>query len=52
MSNYNEPFQITENIGNNIFCFDKIKNPKIYIPSLITANIDKIKSNIDNHLKI
>lgn len=50
--NYNASFQITENIGNNIFCFDKLENPKIYVPSLIQINIKNFKANIDNYLKI
>jgi len=49
---YNTPFRITENIGNNVFCFDKQKNTKIYIPSLITVDIIEFKSNIENYLKI
>ncbi len=51
-NNYSTPFQITENIGNNVFCFDKQKNTKIYIPSLITVDIIEFKSNIENYLKI
>jgi hypothetical protein len=48
---YNTPFQITENIGNNVFCFDKQKNTKIHIPNLITVNITDFKSDIDNYIK-
>ena len=51
-NNYNREFQITENIGNNIFCFDKLKNPKIYIPNLITVDSNEFKSNIEKYLKI
>lgn len=51
-NNYNKPFRITENIGNNVFCFDKTKNPKLYVPNLISVNIEEFKSNIDNYLKI
>ncbi len=43
MNNYNKSFQITENVGNNVFCFDKISNPKLYVPKLIKWNISDIK---------
>ena len=52
IKNYNKSFQITENIGNNIFCFDKIKNSKIHIPSLISLDISDFKQNITNYIKI
>ena len=52
INNYNIPFQITENIGNNVFCFDKLKKTKIYVPSLITVNISDFKSDIEKYLKI
>ena len=51
-NNYNKSFRITENIGNNAFCFDRQKKTKIYIPSLITVDIIEFKSNIENYLKI
>ena len=52
MTNYKQPFQITENIGNNVFCFDEQKNTKIHITSLITLDIEDFKSNTDKYLKI
>jgi len=45
---YNKPFFITENIWNNSLSFDKIKDKKIYVPSLIKIdNFDYIKLQKD-----
>ena len=49
---YNKSSKITKNLGNNVFCFNEIENTTIYIPSLITLNIDEFKSDIDKYLKI
>ncbi|HRX64106.1 MAG TPA: UPF0489 family protein [Candidatus Absconditabacterales bacterium] len=43
MNNYNKPFQITENVGNNVFCFDKISNAKLYVPKLIKGDLSDVK---------
>jgi hypothetical protein len=50
--NYNTPFKITKNIGNNVFCFNESEKSKIHIPSLIKVNNKLFKKNISNYLKI
>ncbi len=43
MTNYNKPFRITENVGNNVFCFDKISDAKLYVPKLIKWDVSNLK---------
>ncbi len=52
IKNYNKPFKITENVWNNVFCFDETKNPTIHLANLISINIEDFKSNIDKYLKL
>jgi len=41
---YNKSFYITEEVGNNSFNFEKRKNPKLFVPKLISIdNFDEIK---------
>jgi len=35
---YSHPFYITQCVGNNIFCFDEVSDPKLFIPSLLVGN--------------
>ena len=51
-TNYNKPFEISQNIGNNVFCFNKKNKPKIYIPNLIQSNLEDFQNNISNYIKI
>ena len=41
---YKKSFYITEEVGNNSFNFEKRKNPKLFVPKLISIdNFDEIK---------
>jgi len=35
---YSSPFFITDPVGNNIFCFDEVSEPRLYVPSLLVGN--------------
>ena len=39
---YKNPFYLTKPVWNNAFSYEKRKNKKLYVPSLIKANIDDI----------
>jgi len=50
---YSKSFYITEKIGNNAFNFEKRKNPKLFVPKLISIdNFDEIKLLKKNDEKI
>jgi len=50
---YSKSFYITEKIGNNYFNFEKRKNPKLFVPELISIDdFDEIKLLKKNNEKI
>lgn len=51
INNYTKPFQITKNIGNNVFCFNKSKKSEIHIPNLIKTNISDFQNNMLDYIK-
>jgi len=35
---YSQSFYITDCVGNNVFCFEEVVDPKIFVPSLLVGN--------------
>lgn len=40
---YQSPFYLTEKISNNALSFEKRKNPKLYVPSVIEGKLEAVK---------
>lgn len=49
---YKKPFYINTPVWNNSFSYSERKNKRLYVPSLIKANIDSIELQKDNLEKI
>lgn len=40
---YDRPFQITDNLSNNAFSFDKRKEPRIWVPDITDGDLDDVE---------